>query len=77
MRPANGHDHYPFPQLTARERDVLELVAAGKSNSAISRELALAPKTISNRVSSIFGKLGVADRSQAIVLARDAGLGRQ
>jgi DNA-binding NarL/FixJ family response regulator len=69
-------EHYPFPKLTSRERDVLERIAAGKSNMAIARELALAPKTISNRVSSIFGKLGVADRAQAIVLARDAGLGR-
>ncbi|GAB3885765.1 hypothetical protein GCM10029964_048960 [Kibdelosporangium lantanae] len=69
-------ERYPFPALTSRERDVLERIAAGKSNMAIARELALAPKTISNRVSSIFGKLGVADRAQAIVLARDAGLGR-
>ncbi|MFF3651793.1 response regulator [Streptomyces sp. NPDC002181] len=67
---------YPFPQLTNRERDVLERIAAGKSNAAIARELVLASKTISNRVSAIFGKLGVADRSQAIVLARDAGLGQ-
>ncbi|KQV17157.1 MULTISPECIES: response regulator transcription factor [unclassified Kitasatospora] len=66
---------YPFPQLSDRERDVLEHLAAGKSNTAIARELALASKTISNRISSIFGKLGVADRAQAIVLARNAGLG--
>lgn len=76
LRPNCGPDPYPFPQLTAREREVLERIAAGKSNLAIARELALAPKTISNRVSSVFGKLGVTDRSQAIVLARDAGLGR-
>ncbi|MFC4031261.1 LuxR C-terminal-related transcriptional regulator [Streptomyces polygonati] len=76
IRPASGQHFYPFPQLTNRERDVLEHIAAGKSNSTIARELALASKTISNRVSVIFGKLGVADRSQAIVLARDAGLGR-
>jgi DNA-binding NarL/FixJ family response regulator len=75
MRPATGSDPYPFPQLTSRERDVLERIAAGKSNSAIARELTLASKTISNRVSAVFGKLGVADRAQAIVLARDAGLG--
>ena len=67
---------YPFPQLTAREQQVLERIAAGKSNLAIARDLALAPKTISNRVSSVLGKLGVTDRAQAIVLARDAGLGR-
>lgn len=76
LRPASGPDPYPFPQLTAREREVLERIAAGKSNLAIARELALAPKTISNRVSAVFGKLGVTDRAQAIVLARDAGLGR-
>jgi DNA-binding NarL/FixJ family response regulator len=75
MRPATERYSYPFPQLTNRERDVLERIAAGKSNAAIARELALASKTISNRVSAIFGKLGVADRAQAIVLARDAGLG--
>ena len=72
------HDRapYPFPQLTTREQQVLERIAAGKSNLAIARDLALAPKTISNRVSSVLGKLGVTDRAQAIVLARDAGLGR-
>jgi DNA-binding NarL/FixJ family response regulator len=75
IRPATGQYYYPFPQLTNRERDVLERIAAGKSNSAIARELALASKTVSNRVSAIFGKLGVADRAQAIVLAKDAGLG--
>ena len=75
MRQAAGRVPYPFPQLTTRERDVLERIAAGKSNVVIACELALATKTISNRVSAIFGKLGVADRAQAIVLARDAGLG--
>ncbi|MEU6868298.1 response regulator transcription factor [Streptomyces sp. NPDC046876] len=74
--PATGQYYYPFPQLTNRERDVLERIAAGKSNAAIARELVLASKTVSNRVSVIFAKLGVADRSQAIVLARDAGLGQ-
>jgi DNA-binding NarL/FixJ family response regulator len=76
IRPATERYSYPFPQLTDRERDVLERIAAGKSNATIARELALASKTISNRVSAIFGKLGVADRAQAIVLARDMGLGR-
>ncbi|MBB5897354.1 DNA-binding NarL/FixJ family response regulator [Kutzneria kofuensis] len=74
--PLGGHVPYPFPQLTAREQQVLERIAAGKSNLAIARDLALAPKTISNRVSAVLGKLGVTDRAQAIVLARDAGLGR-
>lgn len=76
MRPTVGRESYPFPQLTAREREVLDRIAAGKSNAVIARDLALAPKTISNRVSGVFGKLGVTDRAQAIVLARDAGLGR-
>ncbi len=71
-----GAEPYPFPQLTARERQVLERIAAGRSNGVIARDLGLAPKTISNRVSAIFTKLRVADRAQAIVLARDAGLGR-
>jgi DNA-binding NarL/FixJ family response regulator len=75
IRPAAAPHYYPFPQLTDRERDVLERIAAGKSNTAIARDLTLASKTISNRISAIFGKLGVADRAQAIVLARDAGLG--
>ncbi|EMD26589.1 LuxR C-terminal-related transcriptional regulator [Amycolatopsis azurea] len=76
LRSTLGPEPYPFPQLTTREREVLDRIAAGKSNAAIARDLALAQKTISNRVSAVFGKLGVADRAQAIVLARDAGLGR-
>lgn len=75
LRQLGGPEPYPFPTLTMRERDVLELIAAGRSNPAIARELRLAPKTISNRVSTIFSKLGVADRPKAIILARDAGLG--
>ncbi|MCA1703890.1 MAG: response regulator transcription factor [Actinobacteria bacterium] len=75
MRQATGQDPYPFPQLTNGERDVLERIAAGKSNLVIARELGFASKTISNRVSAIFGKLGVADRSETIVLARESGLG--
>ncbi|MFE9581143.1 LuxR C-terminal-related transcriptional regulator [Nocardia sp. NPDC006044] len=65
----------PFPDLTTREFDVLTHVAAGLSNAAIAAELQLAPKTISNYLSRIFTKLGVADRANAIVRARDAGLG--
>lgn len=66
----------PFPQLTAREREVLELVAAGRSNAQIAAALYLSPKTVRNNVSNIFAKLHVADRAEAIVRARDAGLGR-
>lgn len=70
------HDRHPFPDLTAREREVLALIAEGLPNTAIARRLYLAPKTISNHISTIFGKLGVPDRSSAIVRAREAGLGR-
>jgi DNA-binding NarL/FixJ family response regulator len=66
-----------LPQLSAREREVTELIAAGLSNQAIAERLTLAPKTVGNHVSSIFLKLGVATRAEAIVLARDAGLGRR
>jgi len=65
-----------FPQLTAREREVLDLLAAGRSNQQIAGTLYLSPKTVRNNVSNIFAKLQVADRSEAIVRAREAGLGR-
>jgi DNA-binding NarL/FixJ family response regulator len=64
-----------FPQLTDRERDVLELMASGLDNTSIAHRLSLSGKTVRNRVSSIFTKLQVADRAQAIVRAREAGLG--
>ena len=66
----------PFPQLTPRELEVLDLVAAGQPTADIARALGLTVKTVGNNVSSILGKLGVADRTQAAVVARDAGLGR-
>jgi DNA-binding NarL/FixJ family response regulator len=65
----------PFPELTSREREVLDLVAAGQRNQAIADELVLSPKTVANHISSIFAKLAVADRSAAIVRARQGGLG--
>lgn len=65
-----------FPQLTAREREVLDLVAAGRSNAQIAAALYLSPKTVRNNVSNVLAKLHVTDRAQAIVRARDAGLGR-
>lgn len=65
-----------FPQLTPRERELLALIAAGHTNGAIASRLVLSPKTVQNHVSSIFSKLQVADRGQAIVLARQRGLGR-
>ncbi len=65
-----------FPQLTAREREVLGLVAAGRSNAQIAASLYLSPKTVRNVVSNVLTKLQVTDRAQAIVRAREAGLGR-
>jgi DNA-binding NarL/FixJ family response regulator len=65
----------PFPELTSREREVLDLMAAGRSNTAIAQKLVLSPKTVANHVSSIFAKLSVAGRSEAIVRARRGGLG--
>jgi DNA-binding NarL/FixJ family response regulator len=65
-----------FPQLTSREREVLDLVARGLDNTSISRRLVLSPKTVRNHLSNVFTKLQVVDRSQAIVRAREAGLGR-
>jgi DNA-binding NarL/FixJ family response regulator len=66
-----------FPQLTEREREVLDLVAQGRANPAIAAKLSLSQKTVRNHVSNILTKLQVADRAQAIVQARDAGLGHQ
>jgi DNA-binding NarL/FixJ family response regulator len=66
-----------FPQLTDRERQVLDLIAQGNSNQAIAQSLVLSPKTVRNHVSNIFAKLQVADRAEAIVRAREAGLGRR
>ena len=63
-----------FPELTESERNVLRLMAQGTSNEAIALQLSLSSKTVRNYVSNIFGKLQVADRAQAIVKARDAGL---
>lgn len=67
----------PFPDLTPREREILDLLAQGFTNTAIADKLALSPKTIRNQVSNIFGKLQVATRSEAIIKAREAGLGQQ
>ena len=65
----------PFPELTEREREVLDLVARGLDNLAVARRLSLSDKTVRNHLSTILAKLRVADRSQAIVRAREAGLG--
>lgn len=68
------HDR-PFPELTDREREILGLVAQGRSNSEITDLLVLSPKTVRNHVSNIFSKLGARDRAEAIVRAREAGMG--
>jgi DNA-binding NarL/FixJ family response regulator len=63
----------PFDRLSAREREVLAGLAGGESNARIARQLGVSEKTIRNQLSSVFAKLGVADRVQAALLARDAG----
>jgi len=63
-----------FPTLTEREREILQMIARGRTNNDIAKELALSTKTVGNYVSNIFSKLQVADRAQAIIRARDAGL---
>jgi DNA-binding NarL/FixJ family response regulator len=65
-----------FPELSEREEEVLSLVAKGKSNQQIATELFVSLKTVRNHVSNILLKLQVADRAQAVIRARDAGMGR-
>ena len=65
----------PFPDLTDREREVLDLIARGINNQDIAEQLQITSKTVSNYISRIFDKLQVADRAQAIVKARESGLG--
>ncbi len=65
-----------FPELTDREREILELIASGRNNQEIAATLHITIKTVSNHISSIYNKLQVADRAQAIILAREAGMGR-
>jgi DNA-binding NarL/FixJ family response regulator len=65
----------PFPQLSRRELDILELMARGLDNQTIARELVLTPKTVRNHVSNVLTKLNAGDRPQAIVIARRSGLG--
>ncbi len=75
-RPAEAAAPAPaFPDLSERERDILALIAQGYTNPAIAERLILSPKTVRNHVSNIFGKLQVSNRAEAIVRARDAGLG--
>jgi DNA-binding NarL/FixJ family response regulator len=66
-----------FPELTDREREVLQLMAQGVSNKGIAERLVISGKTVSNHITNIFGKLQVSDRAQAIIRARQAGMGQE
>lgn len=66
-----------FPELTEREREVLDLIARGETNADIAERLSISVKTVQNHVSNIYAKLQVADRAQAAIRAREAGLGRE
>lgn len=65
---------YPFPRLSEREREVLDLLVAGKRTNEIASALFVSPKTVSNQLTSVYGKLGVSGRTEAILRARDQGL---
>lgn len=71
IRPCPGP---PFPELTDREREVLAQVATGSRNAVIAAQLGVSPKTVRNHLSNILAKLQVADRAQAVLKAREAGL---
>jgi DNA-binding CsgD family transcriptional regulator len=75
--PAGSAGGSVFAALTARERELVELIAQGRDNAQIAARLALSDKTVRNHITSIFAKLEVENRSQAIVLARDAGFGKK
>ncbi len=66
----------PFAGLTARERQILDMLATGVSTATIAARLGVAAKTVTNNLSAIFAKLGVVGRTEAALLARDHGLGR-
>ncbi|WP_433350766.1 response regulator [Microtetraspora malaysiensis] len=76
-RIAAGGNEPTLPALSPRERQVLDLIATGATNGAIAHRLGLSPKTVGNHISAIFLKLGVTSRAEAIVIAKDAGLGRR
>jgi pimeloyl-ACP methyl ester carboxylesterase/DNA-binding CsgD family transcriptional regulator len=75
-RPVDTAKSGTFPQLTAREAEVLERIAQGLDNAQIAAHLGLSEKTVRNNVTHIFDKLGVENRPQAIVLARNSGFGK-
>lgn len=70
-------DSQSFAALSPRQREILELLAQARDNAQIAATLSVAEKTVRNQVSLIFEKLGVENRAQAVVLARDAGLGQR
>jgi RNA polymerase sigma factor (sigma-70 family) len=70
-----GQAVYAFPELTDREREILQLMTRHQTNQEIAQQLHLSPKTVRNYTSNIFAKLQVADRAEAIIRARDVGLG--
>ena len=74
--PRSAAPQRAFPELTEREEEILSLVAQGKSNQEIARQLFVSLKTVRNHVSNILVKLQVADRAQAVIRARDAGIGQ-
>jgi DNA-binding NarL/FixJ family response regulator len=74
-RPLSARDPMLFPELSEREREVLELMARGLTNGEIARKLVVSPKTVRNHASNVFTKLQVADRAEAVLRARRAGLG--
>src|SRR5207247_422412 len=72
--PRSPSSSQPFPDLTEREREVLALIAHGYTNQAIAEQLVISPKTVRNHISSIFSKLQVTSRLEAILRAKDAGM---
>ena len=66
-----------FPELTTREREILELIAQGLNNAEIAKKLTISLKTVRNHVSNIFNKMQVTDRVQAAIQARKAGFGKE
>ncbi len=76
LAPATTRSERPFPELTERETEILDLIAAGRNNAQIAQRLFLSPKTIRNNITSILAKLQATDRADVIIRARDAGLGR-
>jgi DNA-binding NarL/FixJ family response regulator len=76
-RPDSPIPPYAFPELTQREREILDLIANRDNNAEIAERLGLSLKTVRNHVSNIFSKLQVVDRAQAILRAREAGIGSE